>query len=277
MSRRKKQGEQEIIVIRPIWWRQLAFTLFLFLMGFFFAAFDFGMEILNHGLMAVFGLVAMLNLLDQLFTWSRLRIDANTYSLRSWFRRIELRRDEVEDFIFTEYMARRLILAKLTVSLRRTGWPWVISHPRLPRKVFRSSIAWLSDSLSTLRSAGYPYTTQDSLPVAGQALLHGISTRKVPTKGFKVVIYISFPFPKLCLAQLHRPLAGRTLLNSQRCTLEKDTAASWRRAQLAEVCPTSCSLEFHELQSVDTPLAVAATKMATGPPARQAAKLVEYL
>ena len=29
----------------------------------------------------------------------------------------------------------------------------------------------------------------------------GFLTRKVPMKGFKVVIYISFPFPKLCLAQ----------------------------------------------------------------------------
>ena len=44
---------------------------------------------------------------------------------------------------------------------------------------------------------GYPTTTEDSLPVAGQALLDGVLTRKVPMKGFKVVIYISFPFPKL--------------------------------------------------------------------------------
>jgi hypothetical protein len=42
-----------------------------------------------------------------------------------------------------------------------------------------------------------PDTTQDSLPVAGQALLGGVLTRKVPMKGFKVVFYISFPFPKL--------------------------------------------------------------------------------
>ena len=62
---------------------------------------------------------------------------------------------------------------------------------------FRRSIAWLSDSLSTLRSAGYPDPTQDSLPVAGQALLDGVHTRKVSVKGFKVVDYISFPFPKL--------------------------------------------------------------------------------
>ena len=42
-----------------------------------------------------------------------------------------------------------------------------------------------------------PDTTQDSLPVAGQALRDGIFTRKVPMKGFQVVVYISFPFPKL--------------------------------------------------------------------------------
>ena len=63
--------------------------------------------------------------------------------------------------------------------------------------VFRRSIAWLSDSLSTLRRVRYLTTTKDSLPVAGQALLDGLITRKVPLKGFKVVDYISFPFPKL--------------------------------------------------------------------------------
>jgi len=78
-----------------------------------------------------------------------------------------------------------------------TAWPLVIEGQRLPRKVFRRSIALLSDSLSTLRSADYSSTTQDSLPVAGQALLDGLSTRRVPLKGFKVVDYISFPFPKL--------------------------------------------------------------------------------
>ncbi len=78
-----------------------------------------------------------------------------------------------------------------------TAWPLVIERQRLPRKVFRRSIALLSDSLSTLRSADYSNATQDSLPVAGQALLDGVSTRTVPMKGFKVVDYISFPFPKL--------------------------------------------------------------------------------
>jgi hypothetical protein len=35
-------------------------------------------------------------------------------------------------------------------------WPLVIERQRLPRRVFRRSIAWLSDSLFTLRSAGCP-------------------------------------------------------------------------------------------------------------------------
>ncbi len=81
------------------------------------------------------------------------------------------------------------------------AWPLVFQKQRLPRKVFRSSIAWLSDSLSTLRSRSYLRPTQDSLPAAGQALPDGLSTRKVPMKGFRVASYISSPFPKLCLAQ----------------------------------------------------------------------------
>ena len=83
--------------------------------------------------------------------------------------------------------------------------PLVWRKQRLPRKDFRGSIAWLSDSLSTLRSSDYSNPTQDSLLAAGQALPDGLSTRRIPMKGFKVVDYISFPFPKLCLAQLHRP------------------------------------------------------------------------
>ena len=83
--------------------------------------------------------------------------------------------------------------------------PWYAKSKGSHNWVFRRSIAWLSDSLFTLRGVSYLSTTQNSLPVAGQALLDGLLTRKVPMKGFKVVVYISFPFPKLCLAQLHQP------------------------------------------------------------------------
>ena len=84
------------------------------------------------------------------------------------------------------------------------AWPLVIEGQKLPRKVFRRSIAWLSDSLSTLRRTGYPHTTQDSLPAAGQALPDGLSTRKTPAKGVKAANPSHPPFPSF-LAQSHRP------------------------------------------------------------------------
>src|SRR5262249_8253452 len=52
---------------------------------------------------------------------------------------------------------------------------------------------------------GLPQPTQDSLPAVGQTLLGGLSTRRVPTEGFRVFRYISSSFPKLCLAQSQRP------------------------------------------------------------------------
>jgi hypothetical protein len=79
-------------------------------------------------------------------------------------------------------------------------WPLVCEQQRLPRKVFRRSIAWPSNWLSTLRRTGCPATTQDSLPAAGQALPDGLSTRKVPLKGFGFASYISSSFPKLLAA-----------------------------------------------------------------------------
>ena len=83
-----------------------------------------------------------------------------------------------------------------TVAVQQRG-PWSFKGRGSHYWDFRRSIAWLSDSLSTLRSADYSNPTQDSLPVAGQALLDGLSTRKIPLKGFRVANYISSPFPKL--------------------------------------------------------------------------------
>ena len=65
--------------------------------------------------------------------------------------------------------------------------PLVRVKQRLPQLDFRRSIAWLSNSLSTLRSADYSNPTQDSLPAAGQALPDGLLTRKIPLKGFRFV------------------------------------------------------------------------------------------
>ena len=77
------------------------------------------------------------------------------------------------------------------------AWPLVCEQQRLPRKVFRRSIAWLLDSLSTLRRAGHPNTTQDSLPAVGQTLLDGLSPARFLRKVSKLLPYISFSFPKL--------------------------------------------------------------------------------
>jgi hypothetical protein len=83
------------------------------------------------------------------------------------------------------------------------AWPLVCEQHRLPRKVFRRSIAGRSGSLSTLRRAGYPASTQDSLPAAGQTLLDGILPAGLLVKVSE--LYISSSFSKLRLAQSHRP------------------------------------------------------------------------
>jgi len=49
----------------------------------------------------------------------------------------------------------------------------------------------------TLRSAGHPRPTQDSLPAAGQALPDGLSTRRVPMSGFGVSTTSRPPLPSL--------------------------------------------------------------------------------
>ena len=80
--------------------------------------------------------------------------------------------------------------------------PLVCEQQRLPQLVFRRSIAWLSDWLSTLRRAGRPNATQDSLPAAGQTLPDGLSTRRVPTKGFKVASLHLIPLSQALLGAI---------------------------------------------------------------------------
>ena len=57
---------------------------------------------------------------------------------------------------------------------------------RLPHGVFRGSITRPLHSLSTLRHAGYPDATQDSLPPAGHALTGGIRTRWIHDERFQL-------------------------------------------------------------------------------------------
>ena len=62
--------------------------------------------------------------------------------------------------------------------------------------VSRGSITRPGHSRSTLRRVDYSTPTQDSLPAAGQALPDGLATRRVPTKGFRAISYMTHPpFP----------------------------------------------------------------------------------
>ena len=62
---------------------------------------------------------------------------------------------------------------------------------------FRGSITRLRHWLSTLRSAGCPYTTQDSLPAVGQTLPDGLGYPQGSDERFQGVSYIRSSFPKL--------------------------------------------------------------------------------
>ena len=73
----------------------------------------------------------------------------------------------------------------------------------------REVISGLNGTASTLAvyasPRGSPQRTQDSLLAAGQALPDGIRTRRVPTKRFRDVAYITSSFPKLAWRRM-RPL-----------------------------------------------------------------------
>jgi hypothetical protein len=58
---------------------------------------------------------------------------------------------------------------------------------------FGAEWAGSKHTLSTLRPAGRPVRTQDSLPAAGQTLPGGLSAHWVPPKGFFDASYIAFP------------------------------------------------------------------------------------
>jgi hypothetical protein len=131
------------------------------------------------------------------------------------------------------------------------AWPSVYEQRRLPREVFRRSMAWLSDSLCTLRSAGYPRPTQHSLPAAGQALPDGLSTRRIPMKGFRFASYISSSFPKLLAAitstQVSKDPSLARVGRPRRCL--QTHAANLRRSETPNaVVGVQNSLKLHRLR-----------------------------
>ena len=138
------EGPKREIVVKPVWWRQFGLTLFLFILAAFCALTGYVGIVVSWVGTVFFGLVATLSLLDQLFGWSRLRIDEKGFSLRGWFRRLDLLRDEVEGFELSEYAYRKLIIARLTKeaaearSLEQCMLPFPCSYGRPVDEVFET-------------------------------------------------------------------------------------------------------------------------------------------
>ena len=106
-----RKGDHAII-IKAVWWRQAALTLFLFVCGFFFAFIDYVGPIISWVSTILFGILFLLSLLDQLVKWSRLRIDEEGYDLRTWFNRQRFRHEEIDSFSTQTYLNRQLIVLK---------------------------------------------------------------------------------------------------------------------------------------------------------------------
>ena len=84
-----------------------------------------------------------------------------------------------------------------TRPLRCSSVALGISKAKAPTKGL-STLNSMAFGLAVYASPGsLPPPAQDSLPTAGQALPDGLSTRKIPTRGFKAVVTSHPPFPSL--------------------------------------------------------------------------------
>ncbi len=107
MRSRGKKGNA--LVIKPICWRHSGFTLFLFMCGVFFAFIDYLGLIASWIGTILLCIAGILSLLDQLFEWSRLRIDDEGFHLRGWLRNTFFSHQEIKGFEMTSFSNRSLI------------------------------------------------------------------------------------------------------------------------------------------------------------------------
>ena len=120
MKVRSKRGDKEII-IKPVAWRQIGFTLFLLISAAFFSMVGYIGLFFSWLGTIVFFLLGLFNLLDQIFEWSRLLINRDGYSYRGWWRRQHYLHEEIESFSTEAYAGRLLIMVNLkkrALSLR---------------------------------------------------------------------------------------------------------------------------------------------------------------
>lgn len=96
-----------------MFWRQMAYTLFLCLTAVFFSMVSYFGVIFSWFATIVFSILGILNVLDQLFEWSRLLINRDGYCYRGWWRKQHYRHEEIESFSSEIYAGRPLILVNL--------------------------------------------------------------------------------------------------------------------------------------------------------------------
>ncbi len=115
----KKFSSDEVIVIKPVWWRQACFTLFLFILAIFFSFVGYFGPLFSWAGTIFMTLVSVLSLLDQIFEWSRLRIDREGYSLRGWFRNQFFAHHEIKDFKIVEFTGKKLLAVEFKDQVRK--------------------------------------------------------------------------------------------------------------------------------------------------------------
>jgi hypothetical protein len=140
----KRGKKEDATVIKPIGWRQAAFTFFLLLCALFFVLSGTFSETLGESVSLlgtiILALAGLLNVLDQLFEWSRLKIDPEGFHLRSWWRKESFRHDEIKDFEIETYINRMLVVAVLKesavesrgLSNERLSFPCTFGRPVEP-------------------------------------------------------------------------------------------------------------------------------------------------
>ena len=116
----RKHTRKDCIVIKPIGWRQACFTLFLLVVAGFFAVVTRFGPIFSWVGTLFMALMTLLSVLDQIFEWSRLKIDRNGYSLRGWFRRQHFAHHEIEDFKIHEFAGKKLLTVELKDHARES-------------------------------------------------------------------------------------------------------------------------------------------------------------
>ena len=105
------------VVIKPVNWRQFAFTMFLFITAFllFCELYRSVFQLVRDDLFHCFWIIKFIGLV---FEWSRLLINKDGYQLRGWWRKQHFRHEEIESFSSENYGGRKLITLHLKQKAR---------------------------------------------------------------------------------------------------------------------------------------------------------------